>query len=294
MKRPAANTPTSSPQGWQVIACDLDGTLLGRDLKANTRDLEALCRAREAGLHVAICTGRNALECAPVIEPLALRGPGVFVNGAVIADMATRCSLERVTIAWPLVAELIDFFSDLGHAVLLLADDDQTGLPLYLRTQRGTPHRATVEWMVAHRMSAVVQADIEERLRPRIVRAGIVVDVPEALAIEQGLTSQFNGRIVSYSVFSPVYHCQVIDVFNPQATKWTGIEALCRHLGVPATNAVAIGDDLNDLPMLRQARLSFAMGNTSAVVRQAAKRVTLPQAESGVAHVLDGILAGDW
>jgi hydroxymethylpyrimidine pyrophosphatase-like HAD family hydrolase len=114
------------------------------------------------------------------------------------------------------------------------------------------------------------------------------------LAIEQGLAGQFGARVYSCSVFSPVYHCQVIDVFARHATKWTGIEALCRRLGVDAGRAVAIGDDLNDLPMLRGAQLSFAMGNGSAVVKQAAKRTTLAQSEAGVAHVIDGILGGEF
>ena len=52
---------------WKVLACDLDGTLIGWDHKINPLDLEALRRARAAGLHVAICTGRNSRECAGVI-----------------------------------------------------------------------------------------------------------------------------------------------------------------------------------------------------------------------------------
>ena len=63
---------------WKAIACDLDGTLIGRDHKVLERDLEALRRARAAGVHVALCTGRNTLESAGVIGALGLSGAGDF------------------------------------------------------------------------------------------------------------------------------------------------------------------------------------------------------------------------
>ena len=113
-------------RGWRVIACDLDGTLLGRDHKCNETDLAALHRALAAGLHVAICTGRNSLEAAGVVSALDLVGPGIFVNGAVIADMSNGKSMARTPMDRTVVDELIDFFGERGHAVLALADDPET------------------------------------------------------------------------------------------------------------------------------------------------------------------------
>ena len=55
---------------------------------------------------------------------------------------------------------------------------------------------------------------------------------------------------------------------------------------------MAIGDDINDLAMLRGAELSFAMGNASAAVKGEAKRVTGAQSECGVAMVIEDLLAG--
>lgn len=286
--------PNPSPKGWQVIACDLDGTLLGRDLRVSPTDLAALRRARAAGLHVAICTGRNALECDHVIEPLELTGPGIFVNGAVVAEMSSRQTLSYLPMAWPLVEKIITYFTKLGHAAMLLADHPTTRLTAYLRTKQCEPHRATVEWLRVHNAHPIICDAIPAEFRDRILRVGIVVDAPEALEIEQGLAAQFGSTIFSYSIFSPIYHCQVIDVFAPNATKWTGIEALCAVLKVKPDRAVAIGDDLNDLPMLQNATLSFAMGNSSPVVKQAAKSVTSSQPEGGVAQVIDGILSGKY
>ena len=100
------------PAHWRILAVDLDGTLIGWNHKINDRDLEALRRARTAGFHVALCTGRNAKECAGIISALnfpAPTGPGVFVNGAMIADMATGQTLHAQILPFPLVEEATHF-----------------------------------------------------------------------------------------------------------------------------------------------------------------------------------------
>src|SRR5271170_5413597 len=110
------NKPATSH--WKILACDLDGTLLGRDHKVNERDLEALRRARAMGIHIAICTGRSAVESAGVIGALDLSGPGVFANGAMVAEMSTAKTIAGRAIDASLVERVTDYFGTLGHAVL--------------------------------------------------------------------------------------------------------------------------------------------------------------------------------
>lgn len=286
--------PGASPRGWRVIACDLDGTLIGRDHKTTERDLAALRQARQAGLHVAICTGRNSAESAGIIAALDLSGPGVFVNGATLCDMATGRSVRCDFMDRRIVDEVVDFFGGQGHAVLALADDPETHTPVYIRTEHGPVHRATVEWLIANRMNALVQEEIEPRYRDRIVRLGIVVDVPEALPMERDLTARFGEAITSHSIYAAVYECQVIEAFKAGVTKWSGLGHLCAAMGVKDTEVVTVGDDINDLSMLRGAALSFAMGNASPPVKAAAKKETATQQQSGVAAMVEGILAGAW
>lgn len=276
---------------WQAIACDLDGTLLGRDLKIHPNDIAAIRRAQEAGIHVAICTGRNPVESFSVSHPLNLCGPGVFVNGAIIGDMQSGYANEFTSIGRERLNQLVEFFGSLGHAVLVLAIDPQTRLPLYIRTQHGKPHRATIEWLIANKMKAVEQPTIDPRLYDYIIRATIVVDVPEAAEIEKRLAKTFGDTIYSCSIYSGAYDCQVIEAFPPQINKWQGVLSLARHLKIDPARIVTIGDDVNDLQMLENATVSFAMGTASPLVQRSARHVTGAQSEGGVAQAIDSILS---
>jgi 5-amino-6-(5-phospho-D-ribitylamino)uracil phosphatase len=277
---------------WKILACDLDGTVIGWDRKINPRDLEALRAARQAGIHVAICTGRNSRECAGFISELQMDGLGVFVNGAMVCDTATGAAVDSQFIDDATVEEAIDFFGTRGHAVLVLADEPQSRLPEYYMTDHGPPHVATTDWLLVNRVHAQMVNELPAHTRGRIVRLGVVVNVNEEAKLHADLVRAFAARAASHSIYSPHYDCQILEFFHQGANKWSGIEHMARVMGVPSDRVIALGDDVNDLAMLQGAALSFAMGDAKQSVKQHAKRLTRSHAHCGVADVIDQLLAG--
>ncbi len=280
---------------WRILAVDLDGTLIGWNHNINDRDLAALRRAHTAGMHIAIATGRNARECAGVIGALDLPPPlglGVFVNGAMICDMDNGRAIDSQIIADNLAAEAVDFFGSRGHAVLVLADDPATRLPAYVITNHGPAHRATTEWLIYNRVTAAPAAEIPAHFHQRIVRLGIVVNVDQAAPLHADLQKHFHGRAATHSIYSPHFDCQIVEFFHPAATKWSGLEHLARAMHLSPTQIITIGDDINDLPMLQNATLSFAMASSLPDIQRHAKRITASQADCGIAEVVEQLLAG--
>jgi Cof subfamily protein (haloacid dehalogenase superfamily) len=278
---------------WKILACDLDGTLIGWDRKINERDLEALKQARDAGIHVAICTGRNSRESTRVTGALGLTGLGVFVNGAMVCDMGTGAAVDSQIIDEGAVDEAIAFFGARGHPVLVLVDDPVTRMPEYYLTDHGPAHRATTDWLLVNRVQSTRVECVPAQARGRIVRLGVVVDVAKSEPLHGELQRTFAGRATTHSIYSPAYNCQIIEFFRPSANKWTGLEHLAGVMKVAPEAVIAVGDDVNDIAMLRGARLSFAMGDAKPEVRAHAKRVTASQADCGLALVIDQLLAGE-
>ena len=64
------------------------------------------------------------------------------------------------------------------------------------------------------------------------------------------------------------------------------LRQMCEMYGVPLSQAMAIGDAENDLPMLRVAGYSVAMGNATDEVKAACRFVTRSNEESGVAYAV--------
>jgi Cof subfamily protein (haloacid dehalogenase superfamily) len=277
---------------WKAIACDLDGTIIGRDHKILDRDLDALRRARAAGFHTAICTGRNTIESAGVIAALELSGLGIFVNGAMVADMNTGKTLHSRFLPPDLAQEVMDFFGGMGHAVLMLIDDEQSRMPLYFMSDHGPPHRSTTEWLLVNRMHSELTNGIPPQHKDRVVRLGIIVNSPEQPEVTAAMKNTFHGRSYSHAMYSPYFDCWVLELFTAGTSKWSGVQHLANAMHWNEDQVITIGDEINDVEMLQGARLSFAMGNAAPHIQKHAKRITLPQTECGVAAVIDALLAG--
>lgn len=74
----------------------------------------------------------------------------------------------------------------------------------------------------------------------------------------------------------------------PQGTsKATGIDWLCRHMGIKNEDTYAIGDSVNDLDMLSFVGHGIAMGNGTPPAKEAAEFVTTDIYDDGIKHAME-------
>ncbi len=231
------------------------------------------------------------MESIALLSPLDLSGEGVFVNGATVSDLADGATRLARGLSAELVLKLVDFFSHFGHAVLLLVDAASSACLHYVITSHGPIHAATEEWLLRNKLSATEMNEHDACRSGTILRVGIVVDVPQSQEITDALAAQFGRQISFLALRAPLFDSHVIEVFGAEVNKWSGIEVLCNRMNVDPRTVVTIGDDVNDLPMLQNAGLSFAMGNALDEVKAAAKQITLTQSQNGVAAAIAEVLA---
>ena len=61
--------------------------------------------------------------------------------------------------------------------------------------------------------------------------------------------ARFGGRIYCHSLHVPAFAVEVLEVFDPAVNKWEGILHVARHHDIEPEQIIAIGDDVNDVPM---------------------------------------------
>ena len=83
------------------------------------------------------------------------------------------------------------------------------------------------------------------------------------------------------------------EILRHDANKWTAILHLARLWGIEPGAICAVGDDVNDIPMIKNAGLGVAMGHARLEVRGAADLVTGDHDEDGVAMLVDDVLLGE-
>ena len=295
------------PAPYDMLAIDLDGTLLGGTGVVSRANQNAVQAARDAGMRVIICTGRGLAEAKVGIEGIQQREPVVVAGGSITADPTTGRTIHRATMSEALVHEGVRTLHEHGHAALVLKDRADAGYDyLVVHGKEKNPLDPVTQWWFAT-MGVHVRHinELHEDEHPEhTVRIGACAPSTTLDSMEASLRTRLQGRAILHNfpaVVAPesarehagkVMH--VLEVFDSQATKWRAIERLAADYRVPHNRIMAIGDEINDLDMIQGAGLGIAMGNAIGAIKTAAKRQTRTNREDGVAHAIENVLRGEW
>jgi Cof subfamily protein (haloacid dehalogenase superfamily) len=264
----------------RLIVCDLDGTLLDSRKTISPENLAALRAAQEKGIFVTICSGRVHTMLETYSRRLALRGPLIASNGAVIFDTRTG-GISRLNKADPdPVYRLLRFCQDRGMDHIAAT----SGGCWYSRgSQRIARFEQYNELAKTEGLPLIplrpFGSDYREALEGDIYKALISGLSPE----EQAETGEYI-RSVNLSVTSS--EKGLLDVSAPGVNKGEGVRLLGELLGVEKSGICVFGDYWNDIPMMEQAGLSVAMGNADETVKRRALTVTASNDEDGVARAI--------
>lgn len=282
---------------YRLLAIDLDGTLFDSSGRVSAGNIEAVRRAEEAGLIVALCTGRGFVESRAAVIALEHRSPMVLATGAHIADPVSGQTLHRQSIEAELAMDAVRHLNNDRDAVLILVDPHETGYDyLVVGERRLTPN--TRWWFDV--MNARVRY-IDEPTHHDLshaLRVGVVGPVSHMPPILDGLSRHFAGRLHAHH-FMAVRQVggedvHVMEIFADGVNKWTGLQWLARQHGIEPGQVAAIGDEVNDVAMIRSAGCGIAMANAVPALRDIARHVTLSNDQDGVAIAIDRLLCGDW
>jgi hydroxymethylpyrimidine pyrophosphatase-like HAD family hydrolase len=264
-----------------LVALDIDGTLLRwvegsgqthADVSGAVRD--AVRRARAAGAHVVLASGRSPHGMTPVADMLGLdQGDPVWIvasNGAVVF---------RYPPAEPLTVVHEETF-DARPAVAALLAEHPTALVAV--EERGRGYRVNRHFPDGELSGEMILTEVEELVSGPVSR--VIIRDPDSTA-EDFLA--LAGRLGLHGTDYVVGWTAWMDLSAPGVSKASGLAHVAGALGLTAADALAIGDGRNDLEMFAWAGRSVAMGQAIEEVRAAADHVTAPVDEDGAALELE-------
>lgn len=266
----------------KALFFDLDGTLLGSDKRIPASAAEALLAARKRGVKVFVATGRS-LRVDKMLgwtTEQTLFDGGVYCNGACIClDGQTR----YVNIDPEAVRTVLDEVSRYeGVHVSLNGEGADHAFNF------DPPQSMMAPWgMKPEDIHPLDDAAINHCTKMLVFYKELVNStrpLPEALFPR--LQARCGGNATMYLTDQGA----TVQIVSRESSKRMGIETVRRALGVAPEELAVFGDDINDLEMISAYPVSIAMGNGVEAVKAAAKYVTLPNDEGGIAYALEHIL----
>jgi 5-amino-6-(5-phospho-D-ribitylamino)uracil phosphatase len=277
---------------YQLLAIDIDGTLVDREEYLSPATRAALARAGKAGIRVVLATGRRYSRSLPLVEPLAIDVPLVTASGALIKDPIDHRTLFCSEFDRGLLLQLLGVIARCGHEPVLCGDTFAEGFDYYLASEevRG-PELA--EYLRLNPGCGRLWPELLTDPPPGVFTGFAMGSRDQMLALERALQSELPGRLYTHVLRSPRYTGFLCELSPAGVDKWSGILRLAGQWNIRPEAICAVGDDVNDIPMIRAAGLGIAMGNAQPEVKAAAGRIAPSQADDGLVQVVAWLLDDD-
>ena len=252
--------------GAKALFLDLDGTLLDDEKRVTPENRRAMQEALARGVRIFVTSGRPLKSALLQAESIGLDGPGCYViayNGGVIYDCTAKKELFQRTLSFE---DLYAIFDEANRRGVYIQTYDREDVVVERHNDSA----------IARRYCAAIHMEFRSidsvRQLPAPPPKALLIDFngrdktePMRLWIKEHL----GGRVDSF--FSSAFYLETVPA---GVNKGQALRDICDLLQIPIRDAVAVGDEANDIFMIRAAGIGVAMRNASEEVKAAADVIT--------------------
>lgn len=275
----------NQPFAHTILLSDLDGTLIPRGGRVSEGNRAAVERFVAGGGRFGVATGRTPEAAGGYVSGLPIGAPSVFFNGAMLYDWAEKRVLAERPLpggdAWPRFAErclakfpeaCIEVYTATDCNIVSNPENDDPRLPHEYYRYRHVALEEVSDIAQTPWLKFFVR-DTPEHLR-QLEREAAEAGIPE----------------LAHGFYSKVEYYEFVAQGTSKGAMLEAIRTLPEYQG---WRIIALGDERNDVEMLRNADIGICAGGARAEVRAAADVVGCPVEDDLVAWVLDHVLADE-
>ncbi|HLR68127.1 MAG TPA: Cof-type HAD-IIB family hydrolase [Virgibacillus sp.] len=282
----------------RLIAIDMDGTLLSRDHTIRIRNKEAILQAKANGIEVIIATGRNFPEAYQIVTEQRLNPPFICLNGAEVRDESGKI-ISATYLMEDDLKQMLPILQAAGLEYELFIDqyiytrDLERQIDMFLLiagAEKGTPAADKIRSEVLKRaeqgfIRTVPSYDeVFQKHHNEISKVLAASFHDEKLRKAKEKLQEFPGLAVSSS--GPGN----IEINHVNAQKGVALEQYAKSKGISMEDVMVIGDNYNDISMMKRAGRAVAMGNAVDEIKAYCSHVTATNEEDGVALAIEAVL----
>lgn len=268
-----------------LIISDLDGTLLNNKGEISETNEKWIKRFKNNGGLFTLATGRMEGSVQPYIEKLGIDIPVIVYNGAMVYCPTTKSAVykKQLYVSKSMWNELL--YNNLEMGLFIYKDSK----PFVLE------RNSIVDDFEVKEKIKCKQGKLEDFIDVPITKILVIMkeksrhqDLPELLAMEKRL---IEGKFECDTVFS---ESNYLEILPQDCSKGIALIELVKYLKIKDLKNIALGDNLNDIPLLLAADTGVAVHNARDGLKKIADRVVeQTNDENAIAHIIQEVLADE-
>jgi len=267
----------------RLLAIDIDGTLLDTRGSIPPANVEAVGRAIEAGVEVVLATGRRYDFARAIFERLPAPLTLILSNGAIVKTR-DGTTIVRHLLPREVALDVLARTPAYRSSAAVLFDRPLEGQIVYETVEWEHPRHGA--FFRSNRQFISLVQPLEHALTEDPLQVMFTGTCDDMRRLHEQLVA---GATPKFALTLTEYESRdfaLVDIIRAGCSKGSALRELARVRGIPREHVMAIGDNLNDLPMLEFAGVPVVMSNAVNALRQRGWAMVPSNDAAGVATAI--------
>jgi Cof subfamily protein (haloacid dehalogenase superfamily) len=266
----------------KLLCIDMDGTLLNSDKQISERTLKAIKAASEKGVKIVICTGRVYTSADFYSKLIGVKAPVIASNGAYIREKDKEEVIYRGLLGIDNCKKTLSVCKKYGlHAHYntsntIFTEEIIYSSEYYTELNKTLPEGNKISIQLVENWENTFELYKDEILKC------IVQDIDDNKVQAAKAELQEIESLTVVSSFDKNF-----EVMSKGVSKGRAVEILSEYYGILREEIMCIGDNDNDMSMIKFAGTGVAMGNGIESIKEIASFVTDTNDNHGVAKAIE-------
>ena len=286
---------------YKLVAIDLDGTMLNQYGIVTERTKEAIKKVQDKGIEVIIASGRPTDSIKTIAKEIKSEKYFISGNGAIIYDIVNDKIIYENTLKKQKALDIIriceenSIYYNIYTEKEIIAKSLQCNVLYYYKEninkeEKNKTHINIIEDIydyINERDEKIVKITICDNSKS--IFNSILKKIKKIEEIEVLEISHMSRKIIKQGTEEVPIEYFYTEISAKDVDKWNAIEFLKKEMEIQSDEIVAIGDNMNDKNMIKNAGLGVAMNQSTPAIKEIADKITDSNNEDGVAKILEKI-----
>ena len=285
---------------YKLVAIDLDGTLLNSYGEISNQNIETIKKAKEKNVEIVLASGRPIVSVKNLANQIGANNYMICGNGAVTYDIQNEKIIYDRFLEKSKVLQIVkiceenSIFYSIYTKDTILTKNLNYNVLFFYKENEGKPDEKKTDISIIQNIEEYIQKRKEEdylkiticdgnkAVFENIIRKLKTVENVEVLDVEHMSRKKIkNGNdefLIEYFY---------TEITNTNVDKWAALENLINILGIKKEEVITIGDNVNDVLMVKNAGLGVMVENAATYIKENADFIAKDNDSDGVAQTIE-------